>query len=289
MQRVKHEKEKEQAIKDQVRREQAKAAAEAGIMLKGENEAVLSKAAQEKVRQKKIDRMLQAEREEIEKEAKAFEKKQQRKAEKAEAEMREKVRLKQAADRQAEREEAKRVRKEMEEKTREVLAREAAVKKDKEMDALKERKAILAKKEADEEYAAKQLADWKKRRDELQEQDLQQRHKEKAEVEAAEKAARKAALSAWKEQEAERIAAEKAAEQKHKDELRQFHEHQRQKAMEEEIMRLQREIDHEQVLTDAAKEQAAVAKAKEEAVKGRLSFLDQSVSDLMGKSGLKLW
>ena len=64
--------------------------------------------------QKEIDRKIQQEREENEKQQIAWDEKQRKKAERAEAAKREKVRLQQAADRKAEKEEKRRVKAEME-------------------------------------------------------------------------------------------------------------------------------------------------------------------------------
>ena len=241
--------------------------------------------------QKEVDRKIQKEREESEAEDRAFALKQQRKAERMEADQREKVRLKQAADRKAEKEEARKVKAEMEARNKEVQAREAAVAKDKLMDALKERRTILAKKEKDEAYAKKQLADWKRDMDETRERDNVKEQREKAEAAAEEKARRKAQLKQWKEQEAERLAEEAAAAAKAKEERAAFHAHAREKAIKEEMLKLQFQLDAEQIEADAHAYEAERIKKEAEAAALLAASADAAVSELKSTKGsfIKLW
>jgi hypothetical protein len=245
--------------------------------------------AEREQKMKAIARLQQMEREASEAEDRAFKLKQQKKAEKEEAAMREKVRLKQAADRKAEKEEARRIKEEMEMRHKERMQREAAVAKDKLEDALRERRTILAKKEKEQAWQFEQMSTWKKDMEAKREQDNVKEQAAKKEAELEEKRRRKRQMAEWKEREDARLAEEAAAKAKAKAEKVQFHHDNREKAIKEEMLRLQRKIDAEQILAqEALEEQERVAKAAER-VAAEKEALDGEVNEMKSWSFVKLW
>jgi len=240
--------------------------------------------------QKQMDRKIQKEREETEAFARAFALREQKKAEKAEKDMREKVRLQQAADRAAEKAEAKRVKAEMEARSKEVLAREAAAAKDKMEDALKERKVVLAKKAAADEWDRNRLADWKRDINEKREKDNVREANEKKEAEDEERARRERNMADWEERERIRREEEAAALAKHNSNVEEFHSQAREKAIQDEILRLQKKLDVESLMTSAAKYEANQALKDAETVGKWAAKVDAEMKDAMKQPGVqKLW
>jgi len=240
--------------------------------------------------QKEMDRLIQREREEAEQAEAAFKLREQKKAEKRDAEKREKTRLKQAADRKAAKEEAAKVKAEMEARNKEVQAREKAVAEDKRQDALRERKVVMAKKEKDEAYSKKMLADWKKDMEDKREKDNIREQQEKKEAEDEERARRNRQLKEWREQEMARLQQEATDLAKMKADKKESHAHAREKAIQEEILRLQKQLDAEIMATSASTYAADKAKKEAEAAAAAAAAADGAVEELKQKGwGIKLW
>jgi len=239
--------------------------------------------------QKAMDRRIQREREESEAFQRAFELREQRKKEKEEKEMREKVRQQQAADRKAEKEEAKRVKADMEAKSKEVLAREAAAAKDKMEDALRERKVVLAKKAAADEWDRNRLADWKRDINEKREKDNVREQKEKKEAEDEERDRRDRNMKDWEERERIRLTEEAAALAKQKNDVSEFHSHAREKAIQDELLRLQKKLDNESLMTQAAKYEADQALKDADKVGEWARQVDEQMQEIKKSSFIKLW
>uniref|UniRef100_A0A7S2IDA4 Uncharacterized protein n=1 Tax=Haptolina brevifila TaxID=156173 RepID=A0A7S2IDA4_9EUKA len=256
---------------------------------KGLNGEMSSGEAARAKAQKAMDRRIQKEREETEAFQRAFDLREQRKAEKAEREMREKVRLQQAADKKAEKEEARRVKAEMEARSKEVLAREAAAAKDKMEDALRERKVVLAKKAAADEWDRQRLADWKRDINEKREKDNIREQKEKQELEEEEKARRAQNMADWEERERIRLEEEAAALAKYKADVSDFHSHAREKAIQDELLRLQKKLDAEHMMTSAAEYRAQQAAKNAKALSNWAHNLDHEVKTIRKESKVKLW
>jgi len=255
----------------------------AGIMSMGEAERAKA--------QKQMDRKIQREREEAEAATAAFELREKRKKEKAEREERERVRLKQAADQKAKKEEARKIKEEMEARNKEVLEREAAVAKDKRMDALRERKVVMAKKEADEAYQKKMMSDWKKDIEMKRQMDNVKEQEEKRQAEKEERLRRKLQLEDWHEKEVARLKEEAAELAKMKTDKKEAHAKAREHAIQEEILRLQKQVDTELMAMSAA--QYAADKAAKEALAAAEAAqnADAAVEDLKQEKGsfIKLW
>lgn len=255
-------------------------------------DGLLSQGEAERRRaQKEMDRRIQAEREASEQEDAAFKLKLQKRAELAEREKREKVRLKQAADQAQKKEDARRIKEEMQLKNKEVREREEMVAKDKRMDALRERKVVLEKKERDEAYSKKMLADWTKDMHDKREKDNIREQAEKREQEADERDRRKRQLQEWYERETARLKAEAAALAKMRMDKKEAHAHAREKAIQEELLRLQRQLDAEMMATSAASYAAEKARKAAEAAMAAAQIADKAVEELKQQktSFIKLW
>jgi len=239
--------------------------------------------------QKAVDRKIQREREESEAFQRAFDLREQRKHEKADAELREKTRLKQAADRKQEKLDAKKIKDEMEARNKEVQAREAAAAKDKLEDAMRERKVVLAKQAKADEWDRNRLKNWKKDVEQKRQQDNVREFAEKKEMEEEERQRRKQNMKDWEEREAIRQAEEAAAKAKAKADREAFHSHAREKAIQDELLRLQKKLDDEAMMTSAAKYERDQALKDAAATDSWAAKLDSEVQSVKKQSGVKLW
>jgi len=169
-------------------------------------------------------------------------------------------------------------------RSKEVLAREAAAAKDKMEDALRERKVVLAKKAAADEWDRQRLADWKRDINEKREKDNIREQKEKQELEEEEKARRAQNMADWEERERIRLEEEAAALAKYKADVSDFHSHAREKAIQDELLRLQKKLDAESLMTEAAKYEATQALKDAESVDAWAAKVDKEMNELKAKN-----
>jgi len=239
--------------------------------------------------QKAMDRRIQREREESEAFKRECDLKEQRRVEKADRDLREKIRLKIVADRKAEKDEARRVKAEMEARSKDILAREACAIQDKLQDALRERKIVLAKQAADDEYDRNRFAEWKRDMHNKRELDNVREQREKKEAEDEERERRREQLEEWKERERLRKEEEAKALARSKAARQQFHARSREKAIQDEILRLQKKLDAEHMMTSAAEYRAQQAAKNAKALSNWAHNLDHEVKTIRKESKVKLW